>query len=213
MSFNTGFILDFVILVLLGITILYAARLSFFMRTFQEGRRDLIKLIEALSKNIEQAERSIQGMHNAAASSGASLQDVIKEAKFLSDELQFMNQSGDALAGRLEKLAERNRELVDLLESSGGIGVSEPYVRERRAPSTSFHEREVSREKEPDPFFKIQDREFEESEHGLADGIDSSESFSDLGDFKSEAEKEFYEALQKRGKKRAQVKSRAGGVS
>lgn len=213
MNFNTGFILDVTILILLGITILYAARLSFFMKTFREGRQDLVKLIEALSKNIEQAERSIQGMHNAAASSGESLQEVIKEAKFLSDELQFMNQSGDALAGRLEKLAERNRELVDLLESSGGIGVSEPYVREGRDPSVSFRKREGGREKEPDSFFKIQDREFDESGFGPASEADPSESFSDLGDFKSEAEKEFYEALQKRGKKRGQVKNRAGGVS
>lgn len=82
MSFNTGFILDFVILVLLGITILYAARLSFFMRTFQEGRRDLIKLIEALSKNIEQAERSIQGMHNAAASSGRAFRMLSRKQSF-----------------------------------------------------------------------------------------------------------------------------------
>ena len=202
MTLNTGFILDLVILLLLGVTIFYAARLSFFMKTFREGRQDLLNLMESLSKNIEQAQNSIEGMHNAAAHSGEELQEVIRESKFLSDELQFMNQSGDALAGRLEKLAERNRELIDLLESSGGIGVSEPYIAE--APEYSKPVREEAlqeKEEEPDAFFKIQDREFEELESDMES--------SGLSDFKSEAEKEFYEALQKQGR----AKSRAGGVS
>jgi len=54
---------------------------------------------------------------------GAFVREAIVEAKFLSDELRFMNETGDSLANRLEKLADRNRELVDLMENAGGIGV------------------------------------------------------------------------------------------
>ena len=59
---------------------------------------------------------------------------VMKEAKFLADELSYMTQSGDKLANRLEKVADRNKELITLIEKSGGIG-EPPMSRTVTAPA------------------------------------------------------------------------------
>lgn len=122
MSSNLGLILDGVILVFLAVTIFYASRLTIFLKNFRQSRETVEALIRNLSTAIDKAEYAIKNMHALSDESRTNLQDVINEASFLSDELRFMNESGDSLAERLEKLADRNRELVDLMEDQGGIG-------------------------------------------------------------------------------------------
>lgn len=115
-------ILDVATVLLLGVTIFYAAKLSLYLKIFRDGRKDMAHLIQDLSASVARAENAIHGMQDSAHESGRELQDIVNQAKFLADELRFMNEAGDSLANRLEKLAERNRELVDLLEQSGGVG-------------------------------------------------------------------------------------------
>ena len=122
MSYDVGLLLDGLILVFLSVTIFYAARLSLFLKSFREGRDGMQLLIRDLSDTVDKADQSIQTMKVHAQETEAELTSIINEAKFLSDELRFMNETGDSLADRLEKLANRNRELVDLMENAGGIG-------------------------------------------------------------------------------------------
>lgn len=222
MSMDAGQILDAVILILLCVTIFYAARLSMFLNHFRESRDEFDTMMGELSRNIQRAEQAIANMRNMSSESGSDLNTAVKEAKFLSDELRFMTDAGDNLATRLEKLAERNRELIDLLENAGGIGPgtvvksgvkSSPYrSRARIAPE----EMEEAREMPPSApsFFKIHDRDFDRADEDDADapvwsapGDDAPAVPSDAG-FQSQAEKDLYEALQK-GKQ----KSKAGGVA
>ena len=128
MTYDIGLLLDGLILVFLGVTIFYAARLSLFLKSFREGREGIGKLIRDLSVTIDRAEESIRSMKENAQAAAGGLQEVINESKFLSDELRFMNEAGDGLATRLEKLADRNRELVDLMENSGGIGTQKIHL-------------------------------------------------------------------------------------
>lgn len=129
MSYDVSLLLDGLILVFLCVTIFYAARLSLFMKSFREGRSDMQRLIRDLSITIDKAEASVALMKENASNTEVEIRNIINEAKFLSDELRFMNETGDNLADRLEKLADRNRELVDLMERSGGIGTQKimPY--------------------------------------------------------------------------------------
>jgi hypothetical protein len=122
MSYDIGLLLDGIILIFLSATIFYAARLSLFLKSFREGKDGMQLLIRNLSLTVDKAEESIKIMKGYAMETEEELRAVINEAKFLSDELRFMNESGDSLAGRLEKLADRNRELIDLMENAGGIG-------------------------------------------------------------------------------------------
>lgn len=122
MTYDVGFIIDGLILIFLCVTIFYAARLSLFLKGFREGKQGMQNLITDLNQAIDRSQQAINGMKKDTANHAEALEEVMNEAKFLSDELRFMNQSGDSLANRLEKLADRNRELVDLIENAGGLG-------------------------------------------------------------------------------------------
>ncbi len=122
MSAQIALLLDGLILIFLCVTIFYAARLSMFLKTFREGRAGMQILIRDLTTTIAKAEVSITTTKRQMSEAEQELRTVINEAKFLSDELRYMNEGGDSLANRLEKLADRNRELIDLMEKSGGIG-------------------------------------------------------------------------------------------
>lgn len=159
MSYDIGFLLDGLILVFLCVTIFYAARLSLFLKSFREGRDGMQLLIRELTGAVDKAEEAIKSMKTQAIETEKELRMIVNEAKFHSDELRFMNETGDSLAERLEKLANRNRELVDLLESSGGIGAqkikteSDPWDVNKTA-KRSFKPREEPLE---DDGFEIQD--------------------------------------------------------
>ena len=105
-----------------AVTIFYATRLTLFFKNFRDGRDAVEILIRDLSVTVDKAQASIGTMKQEAQKSEQALREVVNEAKFIADELRFMNESGDGLAGRLEKLADRNRELLDLLDDAGGIG-------------------------------------------------------------------------------------------
>lgn len=214
---NWGILVDVIILGLLGVTIYYAARLSVYLKTFHDGRKDMNFLIQDLSTSVSRAENAIKGMQASADQSGQKLQDVINEAKFLSDELRFMNEAGDSLANRLEKLAERNRELVDLLEQAGGVGHPNQNLVEAAVPAKPYHERPGKAVKLNPPAkeqsFAIQDREYDDFEdydepddedvflldeafQPDAEPVDT-QSKSDM-QLKSQAERDLYEALRRR---------------
>lgn len=217
MSMDAGQILDAVILILLCVTIFYAARLSMFMNNFRDSKAEFDVLMNDLGRNIQRAEQAIANMRMIAAESNGELQTAVKEAKFLSDELRFMTDAGDNLATRLEKLAERNRELIDLLENAGGIGPdtltkSGQFVgRARMAPEDMAPEDMALERDMPSSapsFFNIHDRDFDRAEPERDEAVWSTPAEKADDGFQSQAEKDLYDALQK-GKK----KSRAGGVA
>ena len=129
MAYDITLLLDGLILVFLCVTIFYAARLSLFMKSFRQGKSDMHRLVRDLNNVIARAESAVIGMKENAADVEAGMKEVIHEAKFLSDELKFMNETGDGLADRLEKLADRNRELVDLMENPSEPASAREYVR------------------------------------------------------------------------------------
>lgn len=100
-------VFDFILLLLLIVTIAYAARLSLALKRFRENRELLDSTIKELNKNVSDAEQIIGKIKNTAATSGDELQKTIDKANALADELSLMTESGDNLANRLEKLASR----------------------------------------------------------------------------------------------------------
>lgn len=175
-------ILDGLILIFLAVTIFYAARLSLQLKTFKNNRKAMEKLLETLTENIDQAERSVAGLQGTAGATGRDLQDHVDEARNLLDELQLMQQSGNNLADRLEKLADRNSRT------------------DQSAPldDFSFEEEGAQAGSEDDdsdtPFF-IRDPEFGREDGYEEQGLISPEHDS-VGGFQSRAERDLYEALQ-----------------
>jgi hypothetical protein len=190
-----GLVMDFLLLLFLGAMMFFAWSLSKNINVFRKSRKELDKLVQDLSRQIEKADTAVAGLKNSARDAGRGLQDLVNEAKALSEELQIMTESGDNLAGRLERLAERNRDIAERIERAGGTSaglvVKEPALprpqEQKRAPVG--------------PSFAIRDRDIET-------GDDDSDFTDEIDDgVHSRAERELLEALKKNGK------TRAGGVS
>ncbi len=198
MSLSIGFVMDVAILVLLASTVFLAFRLNLNLRNFKESRSDMEGVLNRLTANIERAEKAVAGLQVAARNSGADMDKKIKEAKFLADELKFMNEAGDSLANRLEKLAEANRALMEKVESSGGIGPSTHSSSGfLNAPQMQSDIRVSGGVAERSEGFAIRDRDIAQD-----DSDDDFDAFFDeeSAPLQSQAEREFFQALQTRRK-------------
>jgi chromosome segregation ATPase len=99
---DTGLIIDIVVIALLGATIFYALRLERRLANVRNAQAALADVIRELNTAAARAEAGIQGLKVAAASSGQTLDDKIKRARSLADELELLLQSGERLGQRLE---------------------------------------------------------------------------------------------------------------
>lgn len=184
MEFNLAFLMDAVILALLAATVFLAFRLSVSLRAFRESRSEMEGLVSRLSANIDKAEQAIHGMQNTARKAGVELDEIISDAKRLSDELKIMDESGNRLATRLENIAVRNRELVDELEKAQ----AQPIRINNELPRVLQNDFEDELERE----FSIRDRDQDlEEEFDRQYGMDGGES-----GLQSQAERELFEALE-----------------
>lgn len=109
---SLSLILDVVILVLLGLTIVYAARLSLQLRRLRDSKSDLDKVVRELIKNLDRADRSIMGLKETAREAGGDLQNAIDRAVSIADELEVVNDSGNRIAAKLEALLDTARPMT-----------------------------------------------------------------------------------------------------
>ena len=175
-------VLDIIILCLLAATIFFAARLSLHLKAFRSNRAALDGIVKELAEQIAQAERAVMGMREAAREGGRDLQERINAARALAEELQFMSETGNNLAGRLEKAA-----------TGGGRAAAALYDEEydhdhdrKRAPA---REGFAIRDPDFDATVDEEDALFFEEEDDRADEL------------QSRAERELFAALQgSRGK-------------
>lgn len=189
-----GFILDGVILVLLGAVIFFAVRLSLALRTFRDNRTELRELVESLSRAILQADGAIKGLRESARDSGRDLQDAIGEARSLQDELRIMIESGDSLARRMESAVDRARPPGSAYRDS--VREEPSSARANPAPWPG----------EGGGGFLIRDRDYDRGETPLSGEEETEDDLAGTIQFSSKAERDLYEALKKKG-----VARRGGG--
>lgn len=94
-------ILDGVVAVLLIATIAYAVILNRQLTRLRDGRAELTDYIKGLNDATANAEAAVRGLRKAAGETGEQLQRSVDKAQALREELQFMIESGNALADRL----------------------------------------------------------------------------------------------------------------
>ncbi len=186
--------LDVIVLVGLGVTIFYCMRLSRALNAFRAQRQEFNKMIVDLSVNIDKARDAIEGMKNASFESGEDLQKSITSARKLADELSLMNDSGNALANRLEKLAEKSRKI--------STDESMPDVAPAAVAAAAVEIRPAKKaEKSAFPSFFIKDRDFDDAPASRRNGKAAAkpDALENAGEpeFLSQAERDLYEALQK----------------
>lgn len=158
--------LDIIILIGLGGFIYYALQLSKALSVFRTYRSDFEEVMGQLTKHIDEAQNAIEDLKETSASSGADLRKMVKDAQFLTDDLQFMTENGNKLAERLEKSRSSAQNVSDDdFEASGNVST---LAKHRGSPD--------------DEGFAIQDRAIQ----------DDNEALDELS---SEAERELYKAI------------------
>lgn len=207
---------DCIVMTLLGATIFFVFRLTKSLENFKQHRQELDSVIANLLSSIDQAERSVQSLKLSSSEEAGRMEHLIEQAKSLSDELQIINQAGESMAVRLEKLAETNRKLV---QPSHKYNLPEPSSRHKDKISSPVHKRAPAKGEDQSqsygetlkrvdrsapmpeddlPSFMIQDRDYKDM--SAANNDDSKTHDKEMDNLQSQAEKELYEALRS-GKK------------
>lgn len=202
-------LLDIVVLILLGATIFYVIRLTKGLEDFKKHRQEFDTVIANLLASIDQADHSVRTLKKVSAEEAAHLEQSISQAKALSEELGIICETGESMAGRLEKLAEKNRKIVQ--PSQGSLfsqkkrnepyrtrsarqetteKISSPVHRDRdndenkKTGSYSATLRHVEKDEENDrqdlPSFMIKDNDYEDQD-GLESHLDSTVSNDGTG--------------------------------
>ncbi len=104
-----AFGLDIVIALLLSVMIVYAYMLNHRLNKLREDREEMEKLLRKFHDATSRAEAATKGLKQNTQSLGQDLQEMIDKAKSLRDEMLFMLERGDLLAGQLENSIRSSR--------------------------------------------------------------------------------------------------------
>jgi hypothetical protein len=106
MEINWSLLLDVVMILMLGGTIVYAYVLNKNLNRLRAEKSDFERSIQQLSQSLSHAETSLQDLKLSAQEVGGQLESHIAAGRGLSQELQFMIETADSLANRLTNAAE-----------------------------------------------------------------------------------------------------------
>ncbi len=206
--------MDVVVLAALGVTVFFVVRLHQSLSDFKAHRREFDTVIANLLSSIDQAERSVNTLKQTSAQEAGHLEKLIHQSRALADELKIINDAGESMATRLEKLAETNRKLVKPMPSDlrkkpsddAGDKISSPVFQDKKKGNEASGEYSSTLKKvkkdEEFPSFMIKDREYDDVK-SLNRRLDASasndldtESDADMPEhLQSQAEKELFAAL------------------
>jgi hypothetical protein len=105
MTETIGLALDALVVVLLAATIVYAAILNRRLMRLRNHREELDAATRSFAEAAGRADAGIQGLRGAAEEAGRDLQGRVDRAAALRDELAFLCETAEAMAGRLEGAA------------------------------------------------------------------------------------------------------------
>jgi hypothetical protein len=109
-------ILDFLVAILLVVTIAFAFILNKRLGKLRGDRKAFEKLAETFGDSTSRAEEGISALHQTTN----VLQERLDKAQALKDDLTFMIERGDRTADKLEKLVRATRDTA-ALDSQAGI--------------------------------------------------------------------------------------------
>ena len=99
---TTDSILDIVVILLLIPTIVYAVILNRRLNALRKSRDELSKVVSSFNEATMRAEAGIPKLKKATSEANLSLKDRVEKAQTLRDDLAFMIERAEELAGRLE---------------------------------------------------------------------------------------------------------------
>jgi len=201
---SLSFFMDAAILILLVATIVYAARLSMYLKNFRDNKAELQSVINTLSTQITKADEAIKNLDMTAADTSDDLKFRMDKATSMMDELELIVESGNSMANRLESLAVKNRKILEgdtgdldeLRRVTSQMDKDNEY--QTRLENVVRDSKGADKKKdEPVSIFNIRDVDLERGDDEDVDGF----TLSDDNDVLSDAERDLYNALKTKNKK------------
>jgi len=106
-------VLEVVLVLLLGATLFHALRLERALGVLKRDRAVLEELVEGFNESTRQAETGIERLRSAADGAGRQMARQIESAQRLRDDLSFLADRSDKLAERLESAVRAARMVTD----------------------------------------------------------------------------------------------------
>ncbi|MBD25341.1 MAG: hypothetical protein CMG46_10115 [Candidatus Marinimicrobia bacterium] len=117
-------ILDIAIILLLVPTIIYAVILNRRLSVLRRSREELARVVNSFNEATMRAEAGIPKLKKATTAANHTLKDRVEKAQTLRDDLAFMIERAEELAGRLEGAVRTARGEGMNMQSSQLPGVS-----------------------------------------------------------------------------------------
>ena len=106
---NIDWVLELVLVALLGVTLVHAVRLERALRILRQDRTALGEAIAGFDDSARQAETGIAQLQSATAESAQLLGRRLDQGTTLKDDLAFLIERGETLADRLDSLVRAGR--------------------------------------------------------------------------------------------------------
>lgn len=106
---NIDWVLELILVALLGVTLVHAVRLERALRILRQDRTALGEAIAGFDDSARQAEAGIGRLQSATAESAQLLGRRLDQGAMLKDDLAFLIERGEAVADRLDGLVRTGR--------------------------------------------------------------------------------------------------------
>jgi hypothetical protein len=105
-------LLEIVLILLLGATLVQAIRLERALSALKRDRSSLESLVVGFNASTHQAEDGIQQLRAVADGAGRNIESQLSRSTSLKDDLAFLTERGDRLADRLDGLVRAARPMT-----------------------------------------------------------------------------------------------------
>lgn len=127
---SESFVIDVLVIALLGATIYFAFRLDRKLQGLRNIQAEMANVIQELNIAASRAEVGIQGLRSAVESSGRLLEDKIRDATSIGEELAVLMKSGERTSRLIQverpatfvAMGPRSSPALDALRAIGARG-------------------------------------------------------------------------------------------
>lgn len=109
MIYSLENMINFVILILLVVMIVYCVILNNRLKAFRNIKQEMADIINQLNASTTQAQKAIITLKNSVLQQEEKLREKLREASDMADELDMINKTGSNLADRIEQGLVRNK--------------------------------------------------------------------------------------------------------
>ncbi|MBO6827309.1 MAG: hypothetical protein JJ879_13975 [Sneathiella sp.] len=137
------FLLDFLLIVLLGVTIAYCVGLSRKLAVLREAQGDLHKVAAEFDKAIVRSKIGVEELKSTSENVGKDLQSELDEARALLEELKLINASSSRIADRLQESVDGSGRKLSSQESKSALPDDEVATSKSNVEPRTEAEREL----------------------------------------------------------------------